>query len=99
MDVVATLPVHHFDADVYGRMVASGALDGEPVELLDGVLCEMSPQSPVHALIIQVLTRHFARAQSWLRVQLPLEVAMDVPRFGGHGFFRRPWWPLMGCCS
>lgn len=41
---VATLPVHHFDADVYGRMVASGALDGEPVELLDGILCEMSPQ-------------------------------------------------------
>jgi Uma2 family endonuclease len=77
MDVVATLPVHHFDADVYGRMVASGALDGEPVELLDGVLCEMSPQSPVHALIIQVLTRHFARAQAWLRVQLPLEVASD----------------------
>jgi Uma2 family endonuclease len=58
-------------------MVASGALDGEPVELLDGVLCEMSPQSPAHALVIQMLTRHFAGAEAWLRVQLPLEVAWD----------------------
>jgi Uma2 family endonuclease len=74
---VATLPVHHFDAHVYGRMVASGALDGEPVELLDGVLCEMSPQSPVHALIIQRLTRYFAGGLAWLRVQLPLEVTSD----------------------
>jgi Uma2 family endonuclease len=77
MSAVATLPVHRLDAAVYGRMVASGALDGEPVELLDGVLCEMSPQSPAHALIIQVLTRHFAAAEAWLRVQLPLEVASD----------------------
>jgi Uma2 family endonuclease len=77
VDAGATLPVHRFDADVYGRIVASGALDGEPVELLEGVLCEMSPQSPVHALIIERLTRHFARAEARLRVQLPLEVASD----------------------
>jgi Uma2 family endonuclease len=77
MNGVATLPVHRIDADVYGRMVVSGALDGEPVELLDGVLCKMSPQGPAHALVIQLLTRHFAAAEAWLRVQLPLQVASD----------------------
>jgi Uma2 family endonuclease len=77
MDAVATLPLHRFDAGAYGRMIASGALDGEPVELLEGVLCELSPQSPAHALLIQRLTRHFARAEAWLRVQLPLQVAKD----------------------
>ncbi|HWF73071.1 MAG TPA: hypothetical protein VG186_06990 [Solirubrobacteraceae bacterium] len=40
---MATPPVRHLDADVYARMVASGALEGGPVELLDGVLCETSP--------------------------------------------------------
>ncbi len=74
---MATLPLRRFDADAYARMVASGALDGEPVELLEGVLCEVSPQTPAHALIIQRLTRHLARAEAWLRVQLPLQVARD----------------------
>lgn len=59
-------------------MVSSGALEGKPVELLEGLLVEvMSPQSTQHAAVIERLTRHLGRAQAWLRVQLPLEVPPD----------------------
>jgi Uma2 family endonuclease len=71
------LPIHRLDAKTYGQMVVSGALDGEPVELLEGLLVEMSPQSPNHAAVVARLTRHLASAQAWLRVQLPLEVSPD----------------------
>ena len=59
-------------------MVDSGALEGEPVELLEGLLVEvMSSQSTQHATVIARLTRHLAVADAWLHVQLPLEVPPD----------------------
>jgi len=59
-------------------MVASGALEGEPVELLEGLLVEvMSPQSPAHAAAIERLTRHLGAARARLRVQLPLALPPD----------------------
>lgn len=71
---LTSLPIHRLDVETYGRMVASGALDGEPVELLEGWLLDMSPQNPDHAAVVARLTRHLARAQAWLHVQLPLEI-------------------------
>jgi Uma2 family endonuclease len=70
----ATLPIHRLDLETYERMVASGALDGQPVELLDGLLVDVSPHGPEHAHMITRLTRHLAGARAWLRVQLPLEI-------------------------
>ena len=76
--VISTeLPVHRLDAEHYGRIVASGALDEERVELIDGIIVEMSPQSPQHAGIIQRLAKHLAGATADLRVQLPIQVASD----------------------
>jgi Uma2 family endonuclease len=49
-------------------------LEDEPVELLEGLLVEVSPQGPTHAWVIVRLTRHLASARAWLAVQLPLEV-------------------------
>jgi Uma2 family endonuclease len=67
--------MRRLDVEAYGRMVATGALEGEPVELLEGLLVEMmSPQSADHAAVVERLTRHLARARARLRVQLPLEV-------------------------
>lgn len=75
---VPSLPIHRLDVETYNQMVSSGALEGEPVELLEGLLVEvMSPQSTEHAMVIGRLTRHLARARAWLRVQLPLEVPPD----------------------
>lgn len=73
-----TLPVHRLDVDTYNRIVDSGALEGQRVELLDGVLVEMSPQSPAHILVITTLMRHFAaEPRWWMQVQGPIEVRPD----------------------
>jgi len=69
------LPIHRLDVDTYNKIVASGALEGQRVELLDGVLVEMSPQSPAHAKVIERLIDHFLAARLPLRVQMPIEVA------------------------
>lgn len=61
------------------RIVESGALAGQRVELLDGIITEMSPQSPEHAAIIQRLSTYLAAANAdgVLRVQCPLAVSGD----------------------
>jgi Uma2 family endonuclease len=69
--------MHRLDVDTYNRIVASGALEGQHVELLDGTIVDISPQSPSHAAVVEALTRHFASAPGRLRVQLPLEVRPD----------------------
>lgn len=73
-----TLPVHRLDVDTYNRIVESGALEGQRVELLDGVLVEMSPQSPAHSTVVTRMMRHFAaEPRWWMQVQAPLEVRPD----------------------
>jgi Uma2 family endonuclease len=76
--IAPSLPIHRLDVDAYDHMVASGALEGEPVELLEGLLVEvMSPQSPAHAAAIERLEHHLASAKARLRTQLPLAVPPD----------------------
>ncbi len=70
-----TLPPHRLDVETYNKIVDSGALEGRHVELLDGLLVEMSPPSPAHAAVVGRLHRHLGEASRWwLRVQSPLEV-------------------------
>ncbi len=53
--VDASLPVHPLTVDDFEAMVRAGILgEDDRVELLDGVLVEMSPQSPAH---LQAVTR------------------------------------------
>jgi Uma2 family endonuclease len=76
--VATELPIHRFDVDTYNRMVASGALEGQRVELLEGLIVEMSPKSPSHVVVLNELMRHFAAAPPmWMQVQDPIEVASD----------------------
>jgi Uma2 family endonuclease len=75
--VTTELPTYRLDAERYSRIVESGALDGQRVELIDGIILRMTPHSPEHSGIIQRLTRHFASAAEYLRVQLPVQVAPD----------------------
>ncbi len=72
------LPVHRLDTELYGRIVDSGALHDQRVELLDGIIVSMSPHSSAHARIVRHLTKHLAGATSGsLSVQLPLQVGSD----------------------
>lgn len=58
--------------DEYDQLVLAGAFEDERIELLDGVLVQMSPEGTEHAWIIQLLTRLLARG---LPEQLALRVA------------------------
>ena len=78
MAAVSTeLPVYRLDAEHYGLVVDSGALDQQRVELIDGIIVQMSPHSPAHAAILERLTRHLAGARARVRIQLPLQVTSD----------------------
>jgi len=71
------LRVHHIDVDVYHRIVEAGALEDRRVELLEGLIVDMSPQSIPHSLVLERLTEHFRGARARLRVQLPFEIPPD----------------------
>lgn len=60
-------------------MVASGVLEGEPVELVDGLLVHVTPQGAEHAALVQRLTRHLGARLDLLRVQMPLAVPGGRP--------------------
>jgi hypothetical protein len=51
--VSTELPVHRLDAEHYGLVVDSGALDQQR----DGIIVQMSPHSPAHAAILERLTK------------------------------------------
>jgi len=64
--MVGDRPVHKLSVDDVYRMLESGVLtEDSPVELLEGVLVEMSPKSPEHSWTI-------AQLDGWL---LPLRAA------------------------
>jgi Uma2 family endonuclease len=76
--VVSELPIHRIDVDAYNNMVELGALEGQSVELLEGLLVDkMSPQSPGHAVVIKRLADRLGDARASLAIQLPLEVRPD----------------------
>jgi len=65
---------HRFSSSEFDRLVASGALADLRVELIEGVLVDVSPQGERHARMIQRLTALLASRAGTLRVQLPLAV-------------------------
>ncbi len=59
-------------------MVAQGLFTDERIELLEGVIVEMSPQNPRHAAVVERLTNRLVRAvgdRASVRVQLPLAIS------------------------
>jgi hypothetical protein len=76
---VALPTLHRLDPELYDRMVASGLLEGQPVELVDGLLVHVGPQGPEHAALIRWLMRRFLARDELLRVQMPLAVPDGRP--------------------
>jgi Uma2 family endonuclease len=66
--------VHRITTAEYERMLASGALEDVCVELLDGLLVDVSPQGEVHARVIRRVMAALAPRMDLLRVQMPLAV-------------------------
>jgi len=81
--VDASLPVHALTADDLAAMVDAGILgEDDHIELLDGVLVEMSPQGAPHAVAIRRLNMLLApiAAAAGLEVsrQCPLNVVSPI---------------------
>jgi Uma2 family endonuclease len=71
---------HRLSVDEYHRMVATGLFEDARLELLEGVIVEMSPQTPRHARIIRLLcdAKFVAPPPEFVvQAQLPLTVAPD----------------------
>ena len=81
--VVSAPAPRRFSIDEYHRLLETGILhEDEHVELLEGVVVQMSPQQERHARTIERLTRWLVRAlgdEHRVRPQLPLSFADSVP--------------------
>ena len=69
--------LHRLSVEDFQRMVDEGIIDaGDRVELLDGVIVEMSPEGPGHAAVIarinRLLVRGIADDALFVRPQSPL---------------------------
>src|SRR5688572_16929280 len=76
-DVVKARPLKRAE---YDCLVADGMFEGERLELIRGVIVEMSPQDAKHAAAIQRISRlMFTRVadRAEVRVQLPLALSDD----------------------
>ncbi len=78
--VTASGKIHHWTREEYEQAVERGAFEGWRVELVDGVLCDMSPQSGPHAgaidRIAEELRSHLGTGFR-LRQQMPLSLTDD----------------------
>ena len=91
------LAPYRFSRAEYDRMVDLGALDDLPVELIDGVIVEMSPQGAEHIAVIKALTTLLAPiAGMRLGVQGPFaagdfsEPETDLAVAHGHSASQHP---------
>lgn len=65
--------VHRFTTAEYSRLVEADALAELRVELLDGVLVDMSPQSEEHVRRVRALMILFGSRLDLLHVQMPMD--------------------------
>jgi len=67
---------HRLNVEAYHKMIEAGIFgEDDRIELLDGILVTMAPQTSFHALTIQRLTRLLVKGlddKLAVRVQLPL---------------------------
>ena len=73
--------LRRFDRTEYDRLVAEGWFDGEPLELIEGMLVEMSPQGTPHMWSITRLATALIRMldpdRHEVRVQGPLALTAE----------------------
>lgn len=72
---LATIDVHHWTRQDYERMVAAGLFQPEErVELIEGIIYDMTPQSSRHSTAVHLVAEALRRAfpQHYLRIQAPL---------------------------
>lgn len=81
MALLAEETIHRFSREEYERLADAGAFDpAARVELLEGIVYDMSPQNSLHATAIVLLSRLLQLLfldGHHLRIQLPLPLGHD----------------------
>ena len=76
-------PLHRYSLSAYHRLIEAGAFEDAHVELLDGLLADMSPKSREHENAVEHLVDWLSagldRARYQLRVASPLTLAGSEP--------------------
>jgi Uma2 family endonuclease len=75
---LSDLPVHRLDFERYHAMVEAGVFGDDRIELLEGVLVEMSPKGREHEELLAWLNRKFVSGldeRFQIRVQMALTLA------------------------
>lgn len=78
--VTATVEAHHWTREEYERAVEAGAFEGWKIELVEGVLVDMTPQGTPHSSAVRKLLRELLRIiPGGLEVQpqMPLAISED----------------------
>ena len=68
------VPIHRWRREDYERLVKSGLLDGQHVELMDGYIVDLAPIGPPHVVAVMLLASALAQAfdaDSIVRQQAP----------------------------
>ena len=65
--------VHRFSLDEYHQLIDSGGFDEDMrVELIDGLIVEMSPRSPKHENVL-ARSGELLRSEALIGIELPLD--------------------------
>jgi Uma2 family endonuclease len=72
-------PVHRFSLEEYHRLIEAGAFDEDTrMELIDGLLVDMSPKSPAHENAIAWLLRMLVRSVDLDRFEVRVSAALTT---------------------
>lgn len=75
----ATPTLHRLSPELYDRLVDSGLLAGQPIELVDGLLVHVTPQGVEHHALVRRLMLTLGARLDLLHVQMPLAVPGGRP--------------------
>jgi Uma2 family endonuclease len=74
-----TVEVHRWTPEEYHRLVESGAFDEDTrIELIDGLLVDMSPKSPAHEYALEWLDRAIQLAVDDARFRVRVQMALSL---------------------
>jgi Uma2 family endonuclease len=74
-----TLQVHRWTPEAYHRLVESGGFDDDThIELIDGLLVDMSPKSPAHENVIEWLDDRLQHTLDRERFRIRVAMALSL---------------------
>jgi Uma2 family endonuclease len=77
--VAVDTEIHRWTLEEYHQLIESGGFDEDTrIELIDGLLLDMSPKSPAHEYALEWLDRAIQRAVDGERVRVRVQMALSL---------------------